>query len=54
MVAHILCGVVILLEITNQYVNVFCSAEGLWKAEEHVQILYPWGPQTPNYFNLPK
>ena len=34
MVVHILCGVVILLENTNQYAYVFCSAEGLWKAEE--------------------
>ena len=30
------------LEITNQYVYVFWSAEGLWKAEDNVQILYPW------------
>jgi len=52
MVVQILCGVVILFEITNEYV--FWSAEGLWKAEENVQILYPWGPPTPNYFNLPK
>jgi len=43
-----------LLEITNHYVYVFCSAEGLWKAEENVQILYSWGAPTPNYFNLPK
>jgi len=41
MAVHILCGVVILLEITNQYVYAFCSAEGFWKAEGTVQILYP-------------
>jgi len=48
MVVHILCGVVILLEITNVYV--FCSAEGLWKAEENVQIAYPWGSTGPKLF----
>jgi len=54
MVVHILCGVVILLEITNQYVHVFCSAEGLWKAEKNIQILYPWGSDDPKLFKPSK
>jgi len=39
-----------LLEITNQYVYVFSSAEGLWKAEENIEFLYPWGSTDPKLF----
>jgi len=31
-------------------VYTFSSADGLWKAEENVQILYPWGSTDPKVF----
>jgi len=31
----------------------FCSAEGLWKAEENVKKLYRFGVHWPQFFSIP-
>src|SRR6218665_1789160 len=44
---------VVKVVIDSKSVYMFCSAEGVWKAGENVQIVYRLGPPTQILFSMP-